>query len=212
MKSLIIILFSSITSLTFSQIQEGYFQYSIDVEAIDTLIKTKQAVGLLRNSKMEFYFTQNKSRMDFKMGQVNDLSIIVDLTKNKVLSLNSSMMGKVAMVNPAESIQAPKKDSTVQVKFVNETKKILGYTCKKAILNQNETEVIYWVTDEIQIDDRIQQLTNPNIPGFPMKFSKIQDGVLMTYEMSNLREIIENKEILFSLEIPEGYQLVEAKN
>jgi len=209
MKAFFFVLFIAINGFVFTQIQEGYFQYSIDVEAVDSSLKTRQAVGMLRNSKMELYFTKEKSRMDFKMGQVNDMSIIVDLSKNTVLSLNSSMMGKIARYSLAETIPTPEKDASIKVIFPNETKKILGYQCKKAILIKDSIETTYWVTDEIKVDDRIQQITNPNVPGFPMQFSKIQDGVLMTYEMSNIREFLENKERLFSVEIPEGYQLME---
>lgn len=207
MKKLFLLLILTTSHITFSQITEGYFQYSIDIEAIDTSLKTRQAIGLLRNSKMELYFTQKKSRMDFKMGQVNDLSIIVDLTENKVLSLNSSMRGKIAMYGLAEDIPVAVKDSTIQVLFPNEHMKILGYDCKKAILTKDSLSITYWYTNEIRIDDKINQITDPNVPGFPMKFSKIQDGVLMTYEISNIREVIENKDLLFSTEVPKGYML-----
>lgn len=209
MKVFTITFFLFLNGVVFSQIQEGYFQYSIDVEAVDTLLKTRQTVGMLRNSKMELYFTEGKSRVDFKMGQVNEMSIIVDLSKKKVLSLNSSMMGKVARYGSTDDIPTPQKDPTIQIIYAKETKKILGYHCEKAILVKDSVEITYWVTDEIKVDDRIRQITDPNVPGFPMQFSKIQDGVLMTYEMSNIRESIENKEELFSVDVPEGYQLME---
>ena len=102
------------------QLKKGYFQYSIDVEAVDTLLKTRQSVSLLRDSKMELYFTKDKSRMDFKMGQVSTISIIVDRKKNKVLSLNKSVMGKVAQLGLATDIQPSIPDTTVKVIF---------YTC-----------------------------------------------------------------------------------
>lgn len=209
MKAFIFLFFAFSNGLIFSQIKEGYFQYSIDVEAVDSSLKTKQSVAMLRNSKMELYYTQDKSRMDFKMGQVNEMSIIVDLTENKVLSLNSSMMGKIAKYSLAENIPVSQKDSTIKVIYPNEKKKILGFNCKKVILVKDGIEITYWVTDEIQIENKTNQITDPNVPGFPMQFSKTQDGVLMIYELSNMRETIENKGKLFSLDVPEGYQLMQ---
>lgn len=209
MKAFTISFFFFLNSIVYCQIQEGYFQYSIDVEAVDSSLKTRQAVGMLRDSKMELYFTDGKSRMDFKMGQVNEMSVIVDLSKKKVLSLNSSMMGKVARYGSSDDIPTPQKDTSIQIIYPKETKKILGYKCEKAILVKDSVEITYWVTDEIKVGDRIRQITDPNVPGFPMQFSKIQDGVLMTYEMSNMRESLENKEELFSVDVPEGYQLME---
>jgi GLPGLI family protein len=207
MKVFLLLFFTCSIGHAFSQIKEGYFQYSIDVEATDTLIKTKQAVGMLRNSKMELYFTPKKSRMNFKMGQVNEISIIVDLPKNKVLSLNSSMRGRYAAYSLVDDIVVPQKDSTIRVILSDERTKILGYDCKKAILIKDSVETIYWYTNEIEINGRTNPITNPNVPGFPMKFSKTQDGVLMIYEMSNIREQIENQDEIFSTDVPEGYQL-----
>lgn len=202
-------LFIFCSTIAFGQLKSGYFQYSIDVEAIDSSLKTRQSVGLLRNSQMELYFTEEKSRIDFKMGQVNEMSMIVDLNQKSVLYLNRSMMGKVAKLGSTDDIPTPQKDPTIHIIYPKETKKILGYHCKKAILVKDSVEITYWVTDEIKVDDRIRQITNPNVPGFPMQFSKIQDGVLMTYELSNIRESIEDKEELFSMDVPEGYQLME---
>jgi GLPGLI family protein len=207
-----ILLFIVLThGLTYGQLTKGYFQYSIDVEAVDTLLKTRQAVGMLRDSKMELYFTENKSRMDFKMGQVNNMSIIVDRTRNTVLSLNSNMMGKVALLSLATDIKTAQKDTSIRVVFPKETKKILGYNCKKAILIKDGVETTYWFTNEIKVDGKDQQMINPNVPGFPMAFSKIENGVLMLFELSNIREELENEERLFSVDVPEGYQMMGQK-
>lgn len=212
MRIFLFLFFTFSIGCVFSQIKEGYFQYSIDVEAVDTLLKTKQAVGMLRNSKMELYFTKEKSRMDFKMGQVNEVSIIVDLPENKVLSLNSSMRGKIAAYSFVDDIVVPQKDSTIKVILSDERTKILGYDCKKAILVKDSVETIYWYTNDIEINGRTNPITNPNIPGFPMKFSKTQDGVLMIYELSNIREQIENQNEIFSTDVPEGYLLSQPRN
>ncbi len=189
------------------QLKKGYFQYSIDVEAVDTLLKTRQSVSLLRDSKMELYFTKDKSRMDFKMGQVSTISIIVDRKKNKVLSLNKSVMGKVAQLGLATDIQPSIPDTTVKVIFYTDQRKILNYNCKKAVIIENGVETTYWYTSEIQVDSKDHSIFNANIPGFPMQFSKTQDGVLMTFELSNIREELADEKQIFSTEVPEEYML-----
>ena len=75
-------------------------------------------------------------------------------------------------------------------------------------MTEGDVETTYWYTDEIQVDSKDHAILNPNIPGFPMQFSKTQEGVLMTFELSNMRENLENENQLFSTEIPEGYQLM----
>ena len=52
------------------------------------------------------------------------------------------------------------------------------------------------------------KLTNDFIPGFPMEFSAISEGVQLRYRASNILFSLENKETLFSLEVPVGYTVV----
>ena len=209
MKQVILIFFLFANHLLFSQLTEGYLQYDIDVAAVDSSTKTKQTVAMLRDSRMELYFTETRSLMIFKMGKMSTTRVVVDREKNQVLSTNEGVMGKVAILSSADEIETIEKDPNATLEFSDETKKILGYTCKKAILHQGELITVYWYTSEIEVAVKDQQILNPNVPGFPMGFSKIENGVRMTFQLSNLREdLTENLDELFSLEVPEGFQLM----
>ena len=143
------------------------------------------------------------------MGKMSTTRVVVDRKKNQVLSTNDGVMGKVAILSSADEVPPVEKDTSATLEFSDETKKILGYTCKKAILYQGELITEYWYTSEIEVAVKDQQIINPNVPGFPMGFSKIEDGIRMTFQLSNLREdLTENLDELFSLEVPEGFQLM----
>ena len=55
---------------------------------------------------------------------------------------------------------------------------------------------------------RIKKFYDEKIPGFPMIFSTTQDGLKMSYQVSNIQEIIDNKIDVFSVMPPSGYQVI----
>lgn len=210
MKTFILGIILTVSAFSFGQ-KEGYLQYTIEVEAVDTTLKAKQQEAMLRNSKMEIYFKKNFSRVDFKMGSMYNMTAIVDQKADRVLSLISSPMGKFAtrqIASESDTVVSP-VDSTTTVEFFEETKVILEYPCKKAIVRQGESETTYWYTEEIQIDLKDQQFVNSSVPGFPMEFFAVNEGVMMHFQASNIVFSLKGKpEDVFSTKIPAGYTLI----
>ncbi|NVK64327.1 MAG: hypothetical protein HWE22_07050 [Flavobacteriales bacterium] len=207
----ILTLFTVFTVLFSASAQEteGYLQYSIDVKAVDTTMKAKQQAGLLRNSKMEIFFTQNFSRVDFEMGRLYKLSAVVDLSTNTTLSLMSGAIGKFAtrtLTVDTANVQ-PQPESSVEL--VDEEKVILGYNCKKAIVTVNGMKSVYWYTEEVDIDISGQQISNSLIPGFPLEFFTVAEGVEMHFTASNIEFTLEDKENIFYTKVPEGYVIMQ---
>lgn len=202
----------TLSTAAFSQKKEGYLQYAIEVEAVDTSLKAKQQEAMLRNSKMEIYYKRNFSRVDFKMGQMYSLTAIVDKKADRTLSLISSPMGKFATrtITSATDSVKPDQDSSATVELFDETKKILDYECKKAVLTVDGKTTTYWYTNEFSIDLKDQSFINSRIPGFPMEFYTIDEGVKMHFQASNIEFNLDNKpEDIFSTTIPAGYTLIQ---
>jgi GLPGLI family protein len=195
----------------FAQQKEGTIDYVIDVQAIDTSLKVRQQVGLLRNSGMKVCFMKDKSRLDFKMGEMYDISVVVDWKINRSLSLFATPKGKFATKMEAEQYKAsqPQEDTTIVLEVTDEKKKILNYNCTKAILHSKDADFVYWYTTEIQIDLKGQSIVNKLIPGFPLEFQTIKDGILMNFKVSNLKFKVENKSTVFSTVIPQGYTVIQ---
>ncbi len=210
MKKFLIIAFFTISSLSYSQLTEGYFQYAIIVTPQDSSVETLQKIGLMFDSKMELYFTKYQSRLNFIMGTSNTNSIIVDQKKKIGLSLTSNPKGSYAVQLFEKDLVYNTKanDTSIKVKFLDDKSVILGFNCKKAILSQGNTETTYWYTDEIKLDQSNQMIMNPSIPGFPLYFSTVADNVKMEYKASNYSYKVENPEEVFSLIIPQGYQVI----
>lgn len=193
-----------------TQDREIFFQYHTNVKAIDTSAEVRQAAMMANNGYMRMYFADSIMRIEQKMGQTGTAIMIFDERKNVALQLMDSPMGKLASIRQGDEIVRTEVpvDTNAVVKEFNETKKILGYECRKIMLRSNGEIVTYWITDEIDQSLVSKDMVDPNIPGFPMEFSKIQKGLEMTYKISNIQFEIKDKETLFSLTPPEGYMLM----
>jgi len=209
MKTLLLFFAFTLSFQSFSQIQEGYFQYSIDVKPMDTSLATRQKVGMLIDSKMEIYFADKLSRMDFKAGQIYTTSIRIDRNIQKAISLSTSMAGKFGAELPMDALNAnaPKIDTNTHIELFDEEKTILGFKCKKAILTLKGKRTEYWYTNEITIDIKDYPILDPNIPGFPLEFSSTENGIFRSFQVSNYTLKLEDKETIFSTVIPDDYAL-----
>lgn len=210
MKYIVILGLTLLANNSFAQLDEGYFQYSISVEAVDTTLEAKQKAGMLRNSKMEIYFAKNMARIDFTMGAMYKTRTIINQDSSKSLSIIESGMGKFATIKPLDEmdLSKPVVDSNALITYFDETRKILGYNCKKITIEQNESVTMYWITDEIELDNIVANVVHPNIPGFPLYFSKVEDGVELIFQASNLEDFIADKAKVFSIVPPADCQVM----
>lgn len=210
MKTIVLIFLLISPAFLISQ-KEGYLQYTISANALDTSLEVRQKVGLMRNSSLKIFFAEVLARIEFKMAGGYNITTILDKTSNKSLNLMDSPMGKFAKRSNAEDLQTVPVviDSSSQIEvFKEEERIILGYKCYKVLLKNKGFKIEYWCTNDINIDMSDYKLTNDFIPGFPMEFSAISEGVQLRYRASNILFSLENKETLFSLEVPVGYTVV----
>lgn len=208
MKAHILFLFLFVLNLAYSQQGDAYFQYHINVNAIDTSQQARQNASLLGNSTLKMYFSDNNMRVEYKMGKLYVSTIVLNRETGEALILMDGALGKFAVLKSADELEFTevKKDSNAVIVDLKETKKILGYECRKIMLRSNDEIATYWITDEIPVNAVSNEMINPNLPGFPLEFSKVAEGLKMTYKASNISFEVENKTRLFSTVVPEGYQ------
>ena len=208
MKKFTLFIFLFVANLSIAQMTEGMIQYNIDVTAVDTSLQTRQTVGLLRNSMMKIYFTQEQLRIDYKLGDINDMKMIVDYNRNASLSLFKNPKGKYAVLKKANELEYNNMDPNSSVKLYDETKMVMGFKCKKAVVTSNGMKIIYWYTNEISANLKKQKFYDEKIPGFPMIFSTVKDGIKMSYQVSNIEYELSKKTDIFSMIPPSGYQVI----
>ena len=119
----LVFLFLCLSPLVLEAQKEGYLQYSISANALDTSLEVRQKVGLMRNSSLKIYFAEKFARVEFKMAGNYNVTTILDKTKSKSLNLMDSPMGKFAKRSNTDELQTVpiKVDSTSQIDvFKNE--------------------------------------------------------------------------------------------
>lgn len=194
-----------------AQINEGYIQFDIDVQATDTTKAARQSAAMMRNSKMEIFFAKDLSRVDFTLGQISQTSVRINRRKNKGVSLSNNVMGKYANVGTADELAGEKVEVTtenIKITPFNEYKTILGFKCQKYVMDNNGVYTTYWITEEINIEGVSEQVVNPNLPGFPLAFTSVNNGLRMHFQASNYLSEIPDKVSVFSTEVPEEYILM----
>ena len=92
---LVTLLFAGIgVSAQSTNMNEGYINFDIDVQAIDTSRNAQQSAAMMRNSSMEIFFAKDLSRVDFTLGKISQTSVRINRKTNKGVSLSNTVMGK----------------------------------------------------------------------------------------------------------------------
>lgn len=206
----VLLLFLIITSNSIAQ-TEGYIKYTIFVEAQDTSAEMINGAMLLRDSKMEIYYTKDHYRVDYKAGALYVMNTIYNKDQAQIITLTTNHYGKFGQIkdiSETEKLNDLVDTNTVINTYRDSTKKILGFNCYYVEILENGTVTKYWVTDEINSKVGSQSIVNPMLSGFPLWFSKKANGIKMTYTASNFRDELTNSESIFITNLPEGYQLV----
>ena len=213
MKSIIVLIFFFVSVAIHAQHTEGRITFQIEITALDTSLATQQSAEIMQNSSMNLIFKEEKMRIDFILGEAGVNSYIVDGETDSALLLVANpkqRLGFFSTVNNIKERAASKKDSSTVI-LLNETRKILGYLCKKAILYEGEKQTTYWYTSDIEIDEKISVISNEMIPGFPMAYSTVKGDILMEFEATAIRwnEKAEIEDKWFDLTLPPGFQLAQ---
>lgn len=205
-------LFIGIIFTSFSQLTEGHVTYKVDVATDNP--ELQMSAGMLQGSTMEMHFKENATRAELKMGAMMTVVTISDALSGDVLMLMSGMMGKNAIKTTTSDIDKVNAEKpTYEVTLVDETKTIQEYTCKKAVLTDADgNETIFWYTEDIAISKKGQSSMNELVPGFPMEYEINNQGLKMTFTVTELEKKLDKKSNeLFDLTIPEGYKTLTAE-
>ena len=194
-KLLLILLLSPL--FTLAQF-EGKMTMTIKVTTEDP--EMQQAAQYMP-TEMLIYTKGAKSRIETStmMGS----TIILTDTISKVGYVCMDMMGnKIAMEMPFDEMENEESVSDMQIKYINETKMVAGYKCKKAIITMKvegeEVVQTVWYCEEIQNTNRDMY----KLKGMPMEYDMDMQGMHVNYFVSNV-----SKEKLADtmFDVPAGY-------
>lgn len=205
LKTLVLALTIPFTSL-FGQMTEGHIVYDLKMESSDPEVEAQ--LSMVSGSTMEIFFKDNKVRQEMSIGTFQKTTTITNPDEGRTISLMDGMMGKFATVIDNEDKEET-EDADIEIELVEgETKEIAGYTCKKAILiDEDGNESVFWYTDEIMTLKNGGTMISDQIPGMPLEFSIVNPQVTMVMTAREVNKKVKKAKQMFSTEIPEGYDV-----
>ncbi len=192
-------------SLTFAQKDQAHIIFDIKMESNEPEIQAQ--LGMLAGSTLELMFKGDQSRQAMAMGSMMNQVTIQDRESGEGLLLISGMMGKyAARMDTKKDEEKEEVESDTEVELVDETKEILGYTCHKAIIiDEDGNESVFWYTKELVRPETESQYFRNEIPGMPLEFSVVTPQMTMVFTAKEVNTKIKGAKKKFSMDIPEGY-------
>lgn len=186
------------------KLSEGKVVFEISYPDVEL---DQQTMAMLPDEST-FYFKHEKSRVEIKMAMGSTV-VISDAKTETSTTLMDYMGNKMAINMTKEDVEKEKKSKTPPtVKMTNETKKIAGYLCTKALIIPEDTtenspyEV--WFTKEIEGKNSFRSSIE-GIDGFLMEFKTRQNNLTMKMTCRSV-ESQKVDDALFV--IPTGYKPV----
>ncbi|MBL4706842.1 MAG: DUF4412 domain-containing protein [Flavobacteriales bacterium] len=198
MKKLSLILALLASSILFAQDNfEGLVQFEMKYENLSEEIKPMMSM-LPKSTTIEFKDGISRSVTPNAMG--GETIILSNSESGETITLINMMGKKYALKSNTNDT---KEDNKPEVELIDETKEVLGYKCKKAIVTDkegNETEIYYSEElNNINFSGNVEEIN-----GFPMQTSISQDMFTMIQTVSSIDK---KKTKKIKLEIPSDYTL-----
>jgi len=192
---------------THAQLKEGKVSYSMEVSSDNP--DMAMASNMMAGSKFNMSFAPGKSRSDITMGSIGDMTTITNENSGKILMLTNMMGMKYAVETSLDenkkSAGAAEGDFTVTP--TSETKQLLGFTCKKAIMKSKtlgENDITIWYTTDIKASTTGQQYYDKSMPGFPLEMNMEQKGMKIHFLATAVEKTVPAS--VFEMTVPAGYE------
>ena len=186
MKKIILALLVVVGSLATAAAQkgkgfEGTITFSINFEGSSL---PPEALAMFKGAETVTYIKGEKSRVDMNLS-IQSTTAIVD-NKNKTMVTLMDFMGQKYLIrmNMDEIKKENEKAAVPTIKYLDETKEIAGFKCKKAELTmksetgKDEVMSVYY-TEEIPTSEI--KPTFKGFKGFPLEYSLNQGGIKMSF-------------------------------
>jgi GLPGLI family protein len=206
-KMFLAIAVASMSVLSANAQKKGSFEGKVVYELnFDNAGLPPEALQMLKGAEAITFIKEDKRRVDISMPMQSTSSIMDNKSKQIVTLMD--IMGQKYLIRTTEADikKEEEKAPETTIKYVDGTKTIAGYTCKKAEVTQKskdgkeEVSTVYY-TEEIPAAE--MKSAYKGLKGFPMEYTVKQGGVQMKFicKSANKEKVEDSK-----FEIPkEGY-------
>ncbi|MFH0759593.1 MAG: DUF4412 domain-containing protein [Bacteroidota bacterium] len=106
----------------------------------------------------------------------------------------------------AEEEETPVSNDLNAYKTGN-TKKILGYTCDKYLIDDEDAEVHMWVSEQLGKEISKEMLSNPNAFGNSFQYSKSVNGMTLEYELIDKNDGDKTEMLVTNLDLNRNHSI-----
>jgi len=142
----------------------------------------------------------------YSMAQISDMG------SGSAIVLLDAMGMKIAVKQSKEEIDEKMAEAEMEdpaIKFLDETKEIAGYTCKKAEVTSGENTIEVFYTDAIGVPKGMNDNTGfKGIEGVLMEYSIVQGDMIMIMTVREVKKGKVNKGMFL---IPDDYDIKTAE-
>ncbi len=199
-KLLAVIYFALVSFVINAQSFEGKMTIKIEYEEVP---EEYEAYISMFPNESQLYVKGKKTRVEQNSMAGSNVTIMDSETGKGIILVNA--LGKKTAYEMTTADTKKGDDKKPVITYVDETKEIAGYKCKKAELKfEGDDEVtVVWYTEEIT-DVYNQQYSGYGIKGAVMEYTVSANGMVMTMTVASIsKETVSDDKFV----IPEGYEL-----
>ncbi len=202
MKSLLLIFFLALcNSFSSAQSFEGIITFSISYESLPK--EMADAVSMLPQNQT-FYIKNSKSKFVQKSSMSNTI-VISDSEEKTSIILMDAMGQKYKMTIETDDLSTIENESTedINIEYVEGTKSIAGYMCKKAVVKMEgfDEQAVFYYTEEIA-PLMLSGMEGLHLKGLPLEYVISMDGMKMVMKATKVEKTTIPDA---TFDIPEGY-------
>ncbi len=164
-----------------------------------------EAAAYMAGSGMTIWVKGDHSRSEMTLGMMGKNTTISNQKTKEVVTL-MDMMGQKYMIKSTAADASKEKAPDVKITYLNETKTIAGYKCKKAQMTVTDKDgksqpVDVWYTEEL--NNYVPEDGFKGFKGMPMEYQIAKNGMKMNISVTSIsKEAVADN--MFT--IPEGYK------
>lgn len=175
---------SAIGAMAQKVITEGTIVYNMEIRPGNG---TSLQNGLVTGASNTVYVKGNNSRVDMISSLGNETTIHDAKLGNAVILKEFSGQKLMIRLNHENWITKNSSYNNIKFDLLDETKKIAGYSCRKALakMTDGKTFIVYYTT-ELTVANKEYNPTFTNLPGLAMEYEIESGNMIFRFTVSKI--------------------------
>lgn len=191
-------------STVWSQEEKLHVSYTMEIGTTDP--SQLEGLAMMGDTKMDMYFDGTKSRVITEMAFMKMTSISNLETNKRVMLMESQFMGQQAVTMDNTDTSSTEENPELTIDIMDEKKMIAGFECTKGMIRMDGNNLAVWFTKEISPINNKVHPAGRQIPGFPLEYEVMQQGIIMKYTPTSVSKDFKVDPNFFDTTIPPGFE------